>query len=420
MCESKTDFSESDFQDNCRLCLSSVGPRLSIFSSENSLQSDVSLPERILHCVSVDVTDQRNLPTLICFRCLYKVNEYYEFREVCKKTDLILRECFSKVKLKSEPDMCQFSYTNYEADNSCDGELQFIEVHEQTQDIGLHEPELFEIQSDEEGIISSQTNTHNGLTQSDVTLQQSEVAVKNHPLPSEASINDILVDRGIKHTFAIEPTIQVSDAKVLSYLDSKVNGCIQKPTVQVSNAKVLSYLDSKVNGCIQKPTSNCKRKIRNPIPDLVQMPTSVIKKSKCVDDGDARDLDPSESAELDGRYRCKQCHSCWATAELLRAHELRAHQPSSKTVIKAANSPQVVPKSFLEAKINGHYLSRDKSSKLSNRNTWCVMCLKYYLARQTEYRCAVCPSKPGLCLSPCFLKYHQTEEGSDKKSQSGT
>jgi len=47
------------------------------------------------HCLSqVSVSDP--LPSLICHRCLYEVDRFHEFKEICEKANTTLQQCFKR------------------------------------------------------------------------------------------------------------------------------------------------------------------------------------------------------------------------------------------------------------------------------------------------------------------------------------
>ncbi|XP_063234415.1 zinc finger protein 345-like isoform X3 [Bacillus rossius redtenbacheri] len=63
-------------QKICRLCLSETGVILPIFESF--------------------VSAEDKLPTFICHRCLYEVDRFHEFKEMCGKANMTLTHCFQK------------------------------------------------------------------------------------------------------------------------------------------------------------------------------------------------------------------------------------------------------------------------------------------------------------------------------------
>ena len=36
------------------------------------------------------------LPNLICHRCLYEVDRFYDFKEICEKANTTLQQCFNR------------------------------------------------------------------------------------------------------------------------------------------------------------------------------------------------------------------------------------------------------------------------------------------------------------------------------------
>ncbi|XP_046737425.1 uncharacterized protein LOC124406097 isoform X1 [Diprion similis] len=77
------------FYELCRLCLSSDGVKLSIFDEEGTQRN---FADKILTCLSIAVNDGDSLPPIICHRCVYKLDVLHNFREVSRKSDVILKQ----------------------------------------------------------------------------------------------------------------------------------------------------------------------------------------------------------------------------------------------------------------------------------------------------------------------------------------
>ncbi|KAF4519346.1 hypothetical protein B566_EDAN011352 [Ephemera danica] len=95
----------SKFYELCRLCLSCDGVKLSIFDGEGSQRN---FPLKIMTCLSILVNEQDLLPSLICHRCVYKLDVLYDFREVSRKSDIILKQYLNYTQ--------QFSHVSQEGD----------------------------------------------------------------------------------------------------------------------------------------------------------------------------------------------------------------------------------------------------------------------------------------------------------------
>ncbi|XP_058796252.1 putative uncharacterized protein DDB_G0279653 isoform X2 [Phymastichus coffea] len=83
------------FYELCRLCLSHDGVKLSIFEEEGSQRN---FAEKIASCLSIAVEDGDSLPPIICHRCVYKLDVLHNFREVSRKSDVILKQYIDYAK----------------------------------------------------------------------------------------------------------------------------------------------------------------------------------------------------------------------------------------------------------------------------------------------------------------------------------
>ncbi|XP_077300377.1 uncharacterized protein LOC143921124 isoform X2 [Arctopsyche grandis] len=94
----------------CRLCLDSE-PLTSIWGSPNSLVF------RIWSCCELNVEMDDGLPDRICSVCETKLESFVEFKEVCKRSDEILRNRFIKnLNIKQE---VMFPEFGDETNNDC-------------------------------------------------------------------------------------------------------------------------------------------------------------------------------------------------------------------------------------------------------------------------------------------------------------
>ncbi|XP_053596551.1 uncharacterized protein LOC103574193 isoform X2 [Microplitis demolitor] len=89
------------FYELCRLCLSSDGVKLPIFEDEGAQRN---FADKILACLSIAVKDGDSLPPIICHRCVYKLDVLHNFREVSRKSDVILKQYLDYAKQLSSPD----------------------------------------------------------------------------------------------------------------------------------------------------------------------------------------------------------------------------------------------------------------------------------------------------------------------------
>ncbi|XP_063995598.1 GATA zinc finger domain-containing protein 11-like isoform X2 [Diachasmimorpha longicaudata] len=89
------------FYELCRLCLSSDGVKLSIFEEEGAQRN---FADKILTCLSITVNDGDSMPPIICHRCVYKLDILHNFREMSRKSDVILKQYLDYAKQLSSPD----------------------------------------------------------------------------------------------------------------------------------------------------------------------------------------------------------------------------------------------------------------------------------------------------------------------------
>ncbi|XP_046392979.1 zinc finger protein 691-like [Ischnura elegans] len=81
-----------NIQEICRLCLSVDAFRLPIFHDSLDKQVSITLKDRIFACLNIKVSLNDSLSHLICHRCLYKVDEFYQFKMNCQKSEALLVE----------------------------------------------------------------------------------------------------------------------------------------------------------------------------------------------------------------------------------------------------------------------------------------------------------------------------------------
>ncbi|XP_034935320.1 GATA-type transcription factor sreA-like isoform X2 [Chelonus insularis] len=96
------------FYELCRLCLSSDGVKLPIFEDEGAQRN---FAEKILTCLSIAVKDGDSLPPIICHRCVYKLDVLHNFREVSRKSDIILKQYLDYAKQLSSSDNQEKSFS---------------------------------------------------------------------------------------------------------------------------------------------------------------------------------------------------------------------------------------------------------------------------------------------------------------------
>ncbi|RVE54827.1 hypothetical protein evm_000594 [Chilo suppressalis] len=95
----------------CRLCLSFRGELVPIFPTTSSDESEPPvLASKIKDCVSIQISENDDLPTNVCRKCVDNVNNWHIFKTVCERTqnklELLIKKDGSQleeIKIKSEP-----------------------------------------------------------------------------------------------------------------------------------------------------------------------------------------------------------------------------------------------------------------------------------------------------------------------------
>ncbi|XP_012274931.1 zinc finger protein 845 [Orussus abietinus] len=98
----------ADVDNVCRLCLSTEGPKVSIFSVHDS---SVPLASKIKACLSIEVLSNDKLSTLICAQCVKNVNHWHNYKESCLRSQDKLQQWLetqmyrspSVITIKQEP-----------------------------------------------------------------------------------------------------------------------------------------------------------------------------------------------------------------------------------------------------------------------------------------------------------------------------
>ncbi|XP_039764251.1 uncharacterized protein LOC120636764 [Pararge aegeria] len=72
----------------CRLCGAGAGYKMPIIKNVVDLDSgEVELKQKVRECVQIEVHQDDKMPPLICKLCVDKVNDFYEFLEMCRQTN---------------------------------------------------------------------------------------------------------------------------------------------------------------------------------------------------------------------------------------------------------------------------------------------------------------------------------------------
>ncbi|XP_014249120.1 zinc finger protein 883-like isoform X2 [Cimex lectularius] len=88
----------------CRLCRNSKGVMSYIFSN-SGVDNSLPLSQRIMSFINIDMHEGDGLPSLICHRCLYHVEQINEFKIQCEQSDALLRQIVSYHGVKTFKDI---------------------------------------------------------------------------------------------------------------------------------------------------------------------------------------------------------------------------------------------------------------------------------------------------------------------------
>ncbi|XP_026727365.1 RE1-silencing transcription factor-like isoform X3 [Trichoplusia ni] len=71
----------------CRFCLTQGGTLTSLYERVRAPKNSVTLPLKILSCLSIEVFASDKMPTYICSRCKFYMDLSYEFKNMCRQAD---------------------------------------------------------------------------------------------------------------------------------------------------------------------------------------------------------------------------------------------------------------------------------------------------------------------------------------------
>ncbi|XP_071455740.1 zinc finger protein piragua-like [Hetaerina americana] len=108
-----------NIQEICRLCLSVDAFRLPIFHDSLDKQVSITLTDRIFACLNIKVSLNDPLSHLICHRCLYKVDEFYQFKMSCQKSEALLMETKKRLNIGIEAVTSNGSWEEEVAEQKC-------------------------------------------------------------------------------------------------------------------------------------------------------------------------------------------------------------------------------------------------------------------------------------------------------------
>ncbi|CAH0600465.1 unnamed protein product [Chrysodeixis includens] len=71
----------------CRFCLTQGGTLTSLYERVRAPKNSITLPLKILSCLSIEVFASDKMPTYICNRCKFFMDLSYDFKHMCRQAD---------------------------------------------------------------------------------------------------------------------------------------------------------------------------------------------------------------------------------------------------------------------------------------------------------------------------------------------
>ncbi|KAK9297961.1 hypothetical protein QLX08_008492 [Tetragonisca angustula] len=80
------------YQELCRLCASYDAVKMDIFGQEGKSRQ---LVDKIQACLPFKIAENDRLPKCLCYRCMYNLENFYDFRTACVNAVALLERCLS-------------------------------------------------------------------------------------------------------------------------------------------------------------------------------------------------------------------------------------------------------------------------------------------------------------------------------------
>ncbi|OAD58141.1 Zinc finger protein Xfin [Eufriesea mexicana] len=84
--------SRERYQELCRLCASYDAVKMDIFGQEGKNRQ---LVDKIQACLPFKIAEDDRLPKSLCYRCMYNLENFYDFRTACVNAVALLERCLS-------------------------------------------------------------------------------------------------------------------------------------------------------------------------------------------------------------------------------------------------------------------------------------------------------------------------------------
>lgn len=88
----------ANFHSICRLCLKRSALMVSIYSNLPDEDGNIPLTSKIADCFELQINPKDGLPTHVCYKCLFEIDKYSQFRYQCLQSDMRLRQIIAKAQ----------------------------------------------------------------------------------------------------------------------------------------------------------------------------------------------------------------------------------------------------------------------------------------------------------------------------------
>ncbi|KAJ8680008.1 hypothetical protein QAD02_015795 [Eretmocerus hayati] len=185
---------DSTLDDACRLCLDTKQTRSSIF--DGLADAGVPFAEKIRTHLSIQVTSEDKVSTLVCSACVKSVNQWHSFKDICLKSQEKLQQWVKKKEAVTK------SATMDEAESTQAKTLIDPQV-----EVNKSNDALQKTNEDNEMDVDTETSTTSVPTEGDSTLL-SQTSVSNAALNSEndstVQVKDEPIDSEEEYDFNVD------------------------------------------------------------------------------------------------------------------------------------------------------------------------------------------------------------------------
>ncbi|XP_051161170.1 uncharacterized protein LOC127281474 isoform X4 [Leptopilina boulardi] len=235
------------FYELCRLCLSSDGVRFPIFEDEGA---EGNYADKILTCLSITVKDGDSLPPILCHHCKYKLDVLHNFREVSRKSDVILKQYLDYAKqLSSLDDQTQTHHLELRAQDNNEQENVKCEPDDDSCS-NSSDPDRLEIEDREEIDTDGEENGYDMTVNKRIKLENNSydnnTKASNSPIRSPINRMDT-------------PESNCSD----SHIDQETTKLWQQLTSSNRNLEITRTNGDKLNNGFSGEATNLLRSLIN-------------------------------------------------------------------------------------------------------------------------------------------------------------